>query len=189
MREYDQIAEWYTSARSAIGVPDLEAFAATLLPRARVLDLGCGDGVPLTQLLVRSGLEVVALDSSAEMVRRFRVNLPGVPVRCERAEDARFEGGSFGAVVAWGVLFHLSETDQQTVLTNVAEWLMPGGRLLFTSGDVVGAREGVMDGVAFRYVSLGRDTYRRVLAGAGVRLVEDYSDAGGNHTYVAEKVA
>lgn len=188
MREYDQIAEWYTSTRSpTVGVPDLAAFVRALPPRARVLDLGCGDGVPISRFLVQEGFDVTALDSSAEMVRRFRANLPGVPVRCERAEDARFAAGSFEAVVAWGALFHLPEAGQGLVIQKVSGWLAPAGRFLFTSGDVEGTREGVMGGVAFRYVSLGRRGYRTLLARSGMRLVEDHTDAAGNHTYVAEK--
>ena len=190
MREYDLIAEWYTRTRSpTAGVAEVAAFAAELPAGARVLDLGCGDGVPVTRRLVRGGFGVTALDSSAEMARRFRTAVPGVPVRCERAEDARFPTSSLDAVVAWGVLFHLSEADQRAVIAAVSGWLRPGGRFLFTSGDVAGVREGVMDGVAFRYVSLDPSGYRRALAEAGMRWVRLRTDADGNPTYVAEKPA
>ena len=190
MHEYDQIAEWYASTRSpTVGVPDVAAFVRPLPPGARVLDLGCGDGAPITRLLVREGFAVTALDSSAEMIRRLRAGCPGVTAQRERAEEARFPAGSFEAVVAWGVLFHLSAADQRSLIPRVAEWLAPGGRFLFTSADAEGTREGVMDGVTFQYVSLGRDEYGRLLTGAGAFLVEDYTDAWGNHTYVAAKTA
>ena len=190
MREYDQIAEWYTATRDpAIGLPEVSAFADALPTRARVLDLGCGDGVPVSQFLIGQGFEVTALDSSAEMVRRFRANFPGVPVRVGRAEHAHFTPGSFEAVVARGVLFHLSAADQRVLLPKVSAWLRPGGAFFFTSGGAAGVRDGVMDGVPFRYVSLGPEGYRRALEEAGMRLVEDYVGSGGNHTYVAEKPA
>ena len=188
MREYDRIAEWYAATRSpTIGVSDVQAFARTLPPRARILDLGCGDGVPITRELVRQGFRVTALDSSAEMIRRFRANLPGVPARCERAETAQFPDGSFDAAIAWGVLFHLADADQRSLIAKVSGWLVPGGRFLFTSGGEAGTREGAMEGVAFRYVSLGVDGYRRALVRSGVRLVRSYVGEGENPTYVAEK--
>ena len=188
MREYDQIAEWYATARSpTIGVADVGAFVQRLPPRARVLDLGCGDGVPITRSLVGAGLDVTGLDSSAEMVRRFRAALPGVPVRCERAEAARFPDDAFDAVVAWGVLFHLPEAGQRALIETVSAWLAAGGRFLFTSGDAEGVREGTMDGVPFRYVSLGPDGYRRALRAAGLHLVDHYVGEGDNPVYIAER--
>ncbi|WP_412061934.1 class I SAM-dependent methyltransferase [Rubrivirga sp. IMCC45206] len=188
MREYDEIAEWFTATRSPdVGVPDLTAFAETLPPGARVLDLGCGDGVPISQTLLRAGLAVTALDSSPAMVEQFRAHVPGVPVRCARIQDARFARGAFDAVVAWGVLFHLSEADQTTAIRKVAEWLTPTGRFLFTSGGSRGVAESEMDGVPFRYVSLGAVGYRDVLARAGMRMVRHYADAWQNDVYVAEK--
>ena len=188
MREYDLIAEWYSAARRPeIGVPDLTAFARRLPPKTRVLDLGCGDGVPVSRLLTREGFGVVALDSSPAMIARYRVNVPNVPTRCERIQEARFVSGSFGAVVAWGVLFHLTETEQRNAVQSVSDWLRPGGRFLFTSGAVAGVREGEMGGVAFQYVSLGVHGYREALRSAGMRLRSERRDRWDNHVYVAEK--
>ena len=190
MREYDQIAEWYASTRSpTAGVPDLAAFARALPPRARVLDLGCGDGVPISQFLVREGFDVTALDSSSEMVARYRAHFPSVPIRCERAQEALFPAEAFEAVVAWGVLFHLSEAEQEAVVWRVSGWLKPGGRLLFTSGELEGVSEGEMDGVTFQYASLGASGYRDLMERAGMRLESHHSDAWENHVYVAARAA
>lgn len=186
MREYDEIAGWFTTARNPeVGIPDLAAFAKALPPRARVLDLGCGDGIPVSRFLLGAGFDLTALDSSSEMVRRYRANFPGVPVHRVRAQDAHFAPASFDAVVAWGVLFHLSEAEQVAAIARVSEWVRPGGRFLFTSGDAPGVAESEMDGVTFRYVSLGVGVYRSLLEEAGMRLFCHYDDAWENHVYVA----
>ena len=188
MREYDQIAEWYTATRNPeIGMADVAAFARKLPPGARVLDIGCGDGVPVSRYLVCEGFEVVAVDSSAEMVARFRANLPGVDARCERIQDAHFAPHSFVGVVAWGVLFHLARADQRATLHNVSRWLKPGGRFLFTSGDENDTREGEMNGVAFHYTSLDVTGYRRSLADTGLRLEDVHRDGWDNVAYLATK--
>jgi 2-polyprenyl-3-methyl-5-hydroxy-6-metoxy-1,4-benzoquinol methylase len=62
MREYDLIADWYASERAATpadgsGVPEVIALAASIRPRGRVLDIGCGHGVPLRR---RCGLQDIA---------------------------------------------------------------------------------------------------------------------------------
>lgn len=190
MREYDQIAAWYAAARDpTVGVPELSALIRRLPPRTDVLDLGCGDGVPVSRCLIQAGFRITALDSSREMIARYQANFPGVPARCARAQEARFAAASFGAVVAWGVLFHLSEAQQRAVIRKVSGWLKPGGWFLFTAGDIRGEREGTMNGVAFRYVSLGARGYRDALEGAGMHLRADHRDAWDNHVYVAEKAS
>lgn len=190
MREYDQIAEWYAGARNPeVGVCELAAFTRAIPPRARILDLGCGDGIPVSQFLIQKGFDVVALDSSSEMIARYRANFPSVSARCERVQDARFAPGSFEAVVAWGVLFHLSAGEQEAAMERVSAWLKPDGRFLFTSGDISGVTEGQMNGVTFRYVSLGVRAYRDLLDQAGLLLEDEHSDPWGNHVYVAQKAA
>lgn len=190
MHAYDQIAEWYVATRNPeVGVPDLAAFTRRLPSRARVLDLGCGDGIPISRFLLREGFDVVALDSSPEMIARYRTNFPDVPTRCKRAEEADFPAESFGAVVAWGVLFHLSGAEQRDVIWKVADWLRPGGRVLFTSGDVEYATEGEMNGVTFQYTSLGVSGYRDVIERAGMRLESSHHDEWDNHVYLAEKAS
>jgi len=188
VNEYNQIAEWYVTARrSDVGFPDLSALARTLPPHARVLDLGCGHGVPISQFLVREGFEVVALDSSPEMIARYRATFPNVLARCEQAQEAEFAAESFDAVVAWGVLFHLDEAGQAAVIQKVSEWLRPRGRFLFTSGETAGMTEGSMDGVMFRYTSLGVSTYQELVESAGMVLQSHHRDAWDNHVYLAQK--
>ncbi len=190
MRAYDEIAAWFAATRSPeVGAPDLAAFARALPPRARVLDAGCGTGLPVSQLLLEAGCRLTALDSSAEMLRRYRARFPGVPTHRTRLQEASFAPASFDAVVAWGVLFHLNAAGQAAAIGRVGAWLRPGGRFLFTSGRTAGVTEGTMSGVAFRYVSLGVDAYRALLEGAGLHLEQHHTDAWENHVYVAVRPA
>ncbi|MEM0963636.1 MAG: class I SAM-dependent methyltransferase, partial [Bacteroidota bacterium] len=135
MDAYDQIAAWYTSTRDPTsGADEIEAFARQLAPGSAVLDVGCGDGVPVSRLLHRAGLALTALDSSRAMVERYRANVPDVPVRHASVLDAEFDAGTFAGIVAWGVLFHLTLEDQADAFGRISTWLAPAGRLLFTSG-------------------------------------------------------
>jgi ubiquinone/menaquinone biosynthesis C-methylase UbiE len=63
MREYDLIADWYWTDRGrTVGVAEALAVAATLPAGSRILDIGCGNGVPITAALVKAGQHVVGLD-------------------------------------------------------------------------------------------------------------------------------
>ena len=91
MREYDEIAERDASSRTRqIGVPEAAALAPSIPHGSRVLDIGCGNGFPITGMLVSAGHRVVALDSSREMLARFRRNLPVTPVIQGRAQTCAF---------------------------------------------------------------------------------------------------
>jgi hypothetical protein len=51
MREYDLIADWYRTDRGrTVGVAEALAVAATLPAGSCILEVGCGNGVPITDL-------------------------------------------------------------------------------------------------------------------------------------------
>jgi len=50
MREYDLIADWFPTDRGRIvGVAEALALAAPLPAHSRILDVGCGNGVPVSE--------------------------------------------------------------------------------------------------------------------------------------------
>jgi SAM-dependent methyltransferase len=189
MHEYDLIADWYASDRHpAIGVPEVVSLASSLAPGGRVLDVGCGTGIPLTRALLSLGLQVVGVDSSERMLERFRINCPGTPFICGAIQSCDLGGLAFDAAIAWGVLFHLDHDEQAKAIANVAHALKIGARFLFTSGDEDGSRQGQpMNGVPFQYWSFSVDGYRRVLRAHGLELLDTHADAGGNVYYLAVK--
>src|SRR5687767_4042334 len=67
--------------------------------RRRVLDLGAGTG-QLSESLVAAGHDVVAADTSADMLAQLAVRLPGVPTVVARAEDLPLPDGDVDVVVA-----------------------------------------------------------------------------------------
>lgn len=107
-------------ARLGQGVVDLLAPQ----PGERILDLGCGDG-SLTEVLVASGAQVVAVDASADMIAASRT----------RGLDARqMDGHSldlpelFDAVFTNAALHWMTNPD--LVLAGVAKALKNGGRFV-----------------------------------------------------------
>ncbi len=67
------------------------------------------------------------------------------------------------------------------------QWLKPRGRFLFTSGEHEGTTESEMNGVLFRYISLGSLAYRRIASRAVMRLVDAHADLRENYVYIAEQ--
>jgi ubiquinone/menaquinone biosynthesis C-methylase UbiE len=200
MREYDLIAEWYASERvDQTGVPEAQALAQSVSHGGQMLDIGCGNGIPITRTLLRTGHRVVGLDSAGEMLRRFQRNCPTAAVVRGIVQACPFADASFVGAVAWGVMFHLPLDEQIAAVASVARILMPGAPFLFTSGerddsahndmeDGAG-KEDTMNGVTFRYFSFSRESYRRILDQHGFVLRDVHSDTGGNTYYLAEKAS
>ncbi|RKG81681.1 class I SAM-dependent methyltransferase [Corallococcus exercitus] len=189
MHEYDLIADWYASQRAGhMGVPEVTALAASLPAGARVLDAGCGTGLPLTRVLLEHGCQVMGVDSSRELLARFQANFPHVPVVCASIQSCELQARAFDAAIAWGVLFHLRHEEQEQAIANIARALNPDAAFLFTSGDVHGSMDGApMNGVPFRYHSYSVDGYRDLLRAHGLTLEETHTDPGGNLYFLSRK--
>jgi SAM-dependent methyltransferase len=65
----------------------------------RILDLGAGTG-QLSELLLAAGHDVVAADTSADMLARLAVRLPGVPTHVAQAESLPLRDDDVDVIVA-----------------------------------------------------------------------------------------
>ena len=190
MQEYDRIADWYAVDRSrTIGVAEVLAVAATLPTHSRILDIGCGNGVPITEALVNAGHRVVGLDSSSGMLALFRVNLPNTPVVKGDARQCPFAACEFDAAISWGMMFHLPRVDQAAVFESVSRALKPSAPFLFTAAETAdgndGGITGAMNGVTFHYYAV--PSYRTLIAEHGLVLVDVHDDPGVSTYYLARK--
>jgi SAM-dependent methyltransferase len=190
MREYDLIADWYGTDRGrTVGVAEALAVAATLSAGSWILDLGCGNGVPITEALLKTGHRVVGLDTSSGMLVHFRVNLPGTPVVRGDVCNCPFSNGSFDAAVSWGMMFHLPPGDQTSAFASVSRVLKHGAPFLFTAAEIDGADDagitGTMNGVTFHYYAV--PSYRELFAEHGFVLVDVHDDPGVSTYYLARR--
>jgi SAM-dependent methyltransferase len=189
---YEGVAAEFLAGRgrapsTAIGASKVRDWARTLHRGAVVIDLGCGSGLPITKVLVNEGLNVYGVDASPSFAEAFQRNLPGVPVACESVEASLFFNRKFDGVVAWGLIFLLRPQAQRRLIQRVADILVPGGRLLFTSCADPLVWNDAMTGLESR--SLGGAEYRRLLSAVGLCVTSEYEDEGQNHYFDAAKLA
>lgn len=186
---YEEVASAFIAGRgrniSGIGASLVAEWSQTLPIGATVLDLGCGTGVPISQVLIERGFNVYGVDASPTMVAAFRARFPGVPAECAAAEDSDFFGQSFDGVVAWGLFFLLDVELQRRLIKKIAGTLRRGGRLLFTAPSHNCSWCDAMTGRTS--VSLGYEGYRKALKKEGLQLSGTRCDEGENYYYLAQK--
>lgn len=133
---YDDISRAYRGDFDVVEDYERWIDLLALAPGARVLDIGCGCGVPADRLLVDRGGEVLGVDVSDEQIRRARELVP--EARFERADIAEWEAadGSFDAVVSFYALIHVPRDELRALIGKLARWVRPGGQLMVTVGAV-----------------------------------------------------
>ncbi|MER5939432.1 class I SAM-dependent methyltransferase [Streptomyces sp. NPDC001928] len=98
---------------------------------ARVMDLGCGTGLPTARQLARAGFEVVGVDLSDRMIELARGHVPGAVFHQADIADLRPAGsldlGRFDAVTAFFSLLMLPRAEIPLALRTVRHLLVPGG--------------------------------------------------------------
>ncbi|WP_134091596.1 trans-aconitate 2-methyltransferase [Olivibacter sp. XZL3] len=186
---YDSIARTFIEVRGqavdGIGTSSVRKWAQTFAKGSTVLDLGCGTGMPISNVLLDEGLTVYGIDASATMIEAFKENFPDSSAACEAAEESTFFNRQFDGIIAWGLLFLLSAEVQKALIPKVAKALQIRGKFLFTAPSVVAEWEDTLTGR--RSVSLGAKAYREILTSSGLSLIDEFEDERNNHYYHAVK--
>jgi 2-polyprenyl-3-methyl-5-hydroxy-6-metoxy-1,4-benzoquinol methylase len=185
---YEAIAQDYIAYRSksTIGAEAVRAWASTLEPDAVILDIGCGNGIPITKVLVQEGFTLYGIDASPTLVISYREHFPELAVACEAIESSDFFKQKFDGVVAWGLMFLLSANVQSKIIHRISNILNTGGQFLFTSPKMSCTWTDIMTGVESR--SLGAEKYTALLTSAELTLIGNNTDEGDNYYYYAKKV-
>jgi SAM-dependent methyltransferase len=172
-RGYDTISRAYRTDGGGSSTTSSESTAsyqgwiaeltARLEPGARVLDIGCGAGVPADRFLVDAGLEVTGIDISPVQIERARALVSEATFVCCDIVDVALEPQSLDAVVSLYALIHLPLEDQRELLPRILATLRPGGLFLAVVGH--GRWTGVEDylGAPMFWDHADADTYLRWL--------------------------
>lgn len=183
---YDRVSHAY---RADDGVTEydysiwIDELLSVLGSTPRVLDLGCGCGVPGTHLLATRA-RVTGVDFSHVQIERARRLVPDADFICEDMSAVRFPPESFDAVVSFYAIFHLPLEEQPILLRRIAEWLPAGGRFIATLGARVWT--GIEDdwlgvpGARMWWSHVDATTYRGWLEDAGFSIVREVFVPEGN---------
>ena len=138
-----RLIDW-TGERCVPWAPDVQVvyehyhrylWAAELVRGRRVLDMGSGEGFG-SAILAGTAEHVTAIDLDPATIEHSQLNYvaPKLAFEVGSALDLdRFESGSFGAVVTFELIEHVS--DHERVLAGIERVLAPDGLLLISTPD------------------------------------------------------
>lgn len=158
-----------------------------LSDQAQVLELGCGAGIPCTQLLAKRAC-VTGVDISAAQIALAQQHVPDATLLQADMMTLAFPPTSFDAIVAFYSIIHLPRTEQAVLLTRLAAWVRPGGWFLGNLGtaDERGSIEPDWLGARMYWSSHDAQTNLDLVSQAGFTLVETeilIDDEDGNRSH------
>jgi len=176
-RGYDKIGDRFAEWRDRIvGDPRREweeELVSRLQDGARVLELGCGAGVPDTQRLV-GRFQVTGVDVSAEQVRRARVAVPEAEFIQADFTALDLEPKSFDAVVSFYAFNHVPRELLTPTFVRIHRWLVPRGLLMTALGTSdTEAWTGDFLGAPTFFSSFPPETNTRLVREAGFEILRD----------------
>ncbi|MFD9177837.1 class I SAM-dependent DNA methyltransferase [Streptomyces diastaticus] len=151
---------------------------------ARVLDVGCGTGLPTAGQLTDAGHRVTGVDLSAGMLELARTNVPGAEFFHRDLASLRADGprglGRFDGITCFFTLLMLPREEIPLALGMLRSLLVPGGHLALSMVEADLDDAGIpFLGHTLRVSGYLREELRRVVTGAGFEITgeDDYAYA------------
>lgn len=176
-RGYDAIGDGFGEWRDRIsGDPRREwelELVSRLQDEARVLELGCGSGVPDTQRLA-ARFQVTGVDISAEQLRRARAAVPDAYFVHADFTALEVDPESFEAVVSFYAFNHVPRDLLAPTFARIHRWLVPSGLLMTALGttDLEGWTGDWLGAPTF-FSSFPPETNTRLVLEAGFEILRD----------------
>ena len=162
---YNRCAMNYAGQRRTTASAELNLITERLAPGSKILDVGCGAGIPVAQHLA-GAFSLTGIDISSNMIALAKKNVPTAKFVTADVMETEFSACSFDAIVSFYAIFHIPRQEHLNLFRRFAQWLRPGGLLLLTiakKDDGPGYTEDDFFGGTMYWSNFGPSTYKKFL--------------------------
>jgi 2-polyprenyl-3-methyl-5-hydroxy-6-metoxy-1,4-benzoquinol methylase len=188
---YNTIADRYLTARTrdSEDVRLLDELTTRLPTGAKVLDAGCGAGLPIGQMLSEK-FKVTGVDFSEAQIELAKKNVPNATFICQDITKLDFPENTFDGICSYYAIIHIPREEHQPLLANFHKMLKPSGLALLCLG-----AENLIDDIDENYLGTrmywshyDSETYLKMLTQCGFSIiwskrVADESCEGAGHLF------
>lgn len=135
---YNEAAESYQHLvdQDRPSTPVYQQFKTMVLNKYKIVELGCGDGLPIGKDLLDSGYNYHGIDLSDSQIELARDKIPEYKENFRQGEMLSFckdtKNNSLGGLVSMFAIFHLPRIHHAELFAEILRILKPGAPILFT---------------------------------------------------------
>lgn len=163
----------------------LDRLAALIPKAAKILDFGCGIGIPFDKYLADKGFKITGIDVAHKHIEKAKENVPSATFIEGDFSRTDFGGERFHAIIALYSVFHIPREEQQELFNRMHNLLEGGGVILMTLGTSGGESvEKDWTGAPMAWSNFDPATYKAMIAQAGFEITEsEYEGQPGDDEY------
>ena len=174
---YDKCAQKYFNARDLLKSRNaLKNLSKYLNKGAKILDIGCGAGIPIDKFLIEQGFDITGIDISPEQIKLAQKNLPKGKFIVKDMSEIDFPKNSFDAIVSFYAIFHIKREEHQNLFNKLFSILKPNSYLLVIMGE--SEWEGIEEfhGVNMFWSHYGSEKNIEIIKQAGFKIIDKKID-------------
>jgi ubiquinone/menaquinone biosynthesis C-methylase UbiE len=189
---YNKIADRYLAerGRDSENVRLLRDFMELLAPGAKILDAGCGAGIPIAQMLAEK-FDVVGVDFSEAQIELAKKNIPNAQFISADMTQLDLPDESVDGICSYYAIIHIPREEHESLIGNFHRMLKRSGIVLLCLG-----AENLVDDIDENYLGArmywshyDAKTYIEILKRIGFSIIwakhiPDGTFEGAEHLFV-----
>lgn len=157
---------------------------------SRILELGCGMGVPVAGYFTRKH-KYLGIDISDVQIQRAKKLVPAASFKRVDMARLRFKTETFDAILSFYSIIHLPLDEQKPLFRKIFRWLKPGGLFLSILGrGRWTGREKNWFGTTMFWSHADQETYDQWLIKVGFKIIRKAlvrEGTGGHYQFLCLK--
>ena len=188
---YNKIADRYLAKRTQDS-PDVKLlydFIELLAPKSKVLDAGCGAGLPIAKILAEQ-FDVIGVDFSEAQIELAKKNVPNASFLRRDITRLDFPEESLDGICSYYAIIHIPREEHAALLADFYRTLKTGGVALLCLGaqDLVDDIDEDYLGTRMYWSHFDTNTYIKMLKETGFTIiwakrVDDETCEGAGHLF------